>query len=1830
MSENLEHKIVNHESGQHSEGYEAAGGSQEQNVEGISNENEYLAMNPDTSGASDLGHDHAAKTEEQSNGTIQSPPEPSTDSNQIESVDLDNAALIGTAREDHVDKRSTDTAKDDAFVDYPNGLNTYDVRKIDTKEEVEVGEAKEKSEANRTLQRPSYSGELGNEVRDGYLTHQQEQSQHSMVKTVTDEDSIAQQYKEERETLAQVVLNLHRQLKALAGEESLPNDANVEVRDQEVQMANIPTKELMNECLEFAITTSEERSNAEATMRHLQSLLSMKDKEILDLNTKVAVSLVSQDVAECVASSFDSNEKNSEVQLEKYRNIEIVMDKIILSIATVVNQEQVLDDSVSGKIVHIEKGTSLLIENYNQIKSEIEQFAQSFSKVALDTRENCANNILVAACDELLGLKRKEAELVEKVAHLDDENQEMVEELDKVRALTRTLNAELENMKTELEQYKVNYANTKEKLSKAVGKGKALILKRETLKQSLVAKSTELEACLMELKEKSDMLEAAEITKEELVRSENMIAFLKNSLEQSNTFFEKAKEILSETEPDKPELSDEQERLRWLVDDRNMLKDAFLEFEKLQDALSLMDMPEPVSSSNLESQINWLSGFFRSARDDMNVLHEEISTIKGSAQDCIDHLSLSLLMGFQEKYYLQAELANLRDKYGEIFQKSLQISQEKDYIVKTLVELSNINMADNNIDLFSSDTFAIINLCFQMIKQHRGPSPEMLERIKSLLYLKDSELTLYGDVLEDEILIRSEMNKLSNELKVAREEILRLKEEKGSLQKDLGRSEEKAALLRDKLSMAVNKGKGLVQDRDNLKSFLDEKTLGIEQLKLDIQNQESVISNYREQINRLSQELESIPKLKSDLLSMENERNQFEQFLLERNNLLQRLAESINGIVLPVDLVFEKPVQKVRWLAGYVSECLNAKLLAEKELQLVKEGASVSERISAEAQENVKSMEKALSSSENSIFQLAEEKRELEVEKMNVQEELQKVKEEAAEVCMSVISLKDTLLQTENSIYILSNEKEQDQDNREAVDTDLERVKEEATPQTCKLADARKNIEDIENALSGVKSDVILLTGKHNNDQIIKTNMENELEKWQDEADYQARKLKDSSETIKSLNDALLKAQDDISILEDANKLAKEEISTLQLKLNSCLDELAGKGRSFHNESVELIGFLNDLQVLIKEDTLSPRVKQSLEKKFESLKTMDLLIENTRDRIYDMTGMEPKRHLTLDEDLLVRKDLSNGIERFDDKSENSEINDADIDGIISLFGKLVKEFQVRNKLIAEKFDAFSVCIDELVTLLSAKLQELKTDVETTFKYMETLKEKANTMEILRDKKEKTIDTLENDIEILMSACIDSTRELQIEIERHVMESDSNFEVEKFKNEKDVQESNQQNNKYMEAAQKLINATRITQTFLKQFELRSKEVAATVEDLQNRLNGTRVDLDMVVEERDLNQNRSVQLESDIQVLRSSSRELRNDLADYHALQDKLKEKETEILSLHSTLSAKEQGTERSLLSTSEVRALSGEIDKIEIPVMESEEDMESHTSATVEKLFHIIDFVTSLEQHMNSLSRDKEELHLTIDKKVLEVKRLKAELNQLNRDWEDSKNGKNDDSELTFSLEKILDMLGGSDWNEDKKSAGVKGLMTVLDKQVATILLVSEKLKARDQELSSKLLGSQKVIDELTTKVKLLEHSLQNGTSQPEIHQERSVFEVASLPVASEISEIEKGSLGMKAKSSIPPASHMLNMRKGSTDHLAVDIDSESNSLIKEANIDDKGHLFKSLNTTGFVPKRGKLIADRLDGIWVSSGQALMSRPRARLGVIGYLFILHVWLLGTIL
>lgn len=184
------------------------------------------------------------------------------------------------------------------------------------------------------------------------------------------------------------------------------------------------------------------------------------------------------------------------------------------------------------------------------------------------------------------------------------------------------------------------------------------------------------------------------------------------------------------------------------------------------------------------------------------------------------------------------------------------------------------------------------------------------------------------------------------------------------------------------------------------------------------------------------------------------------------------------------------------------------------------------------------------------------------------------------------------------------------------------------------------------------------------------------------------------------------------------------------------------------------------------------------------------------------------------------------------------------------------------------------------------------------------------------------------------------------------------------------------------------------------------------------------------------------------------------------------------------------------------------------------DIEPHNSTHVEKLFHFIDNISNFQHQISLLSSEKEELQSTLQTQLLEIEHLKEDVENYVRDRQDTEKIKNELSLLIYTLEKIIDMSGGNDVVGDEKSAGVKGLVSVLEKQVLAMLLESKNSKSKAQELGTKLVESQKVVDELSTKVNLLEVSAQGRAAQPEIVQERSIFEAPSLPSGSEISEVE--------------------------------------------------------------------------------------------------------------
>ncbi|CAH1422337.1 unnamed protein product [Lactuca virosa] len=103
-------------------------------------------------------------------------------------------------------------------------------------------------------------------------------------------------------------------------------------------------------------------------------------------------------------------------------------------------------------------------------------------------------------------------------------------------------------------------------------------------------------------------------------------------------------------------------------------------------------------------------------------------------------------------------------------------------------------------------------------------------------------------------------------------------------------------------------------------------------------------------------------------------------------------------------------------------------------------------------------------------------------------------------------------------------------------------------------------------------------------------------------------------------------------------------------------------------------------------------------------------------------------------------------------------------------------------------------------------------------------------------------------------------------------------------------------------------------------------------------------------------------------------------------------------------------------------------------------------------------------------------------------------------------------ELSLGLQSIIQKFGGEEYSGVKKSAvDVAGLVPVLERLVQGVVLDSENSRF-------KLMETQRVKEELTNRVKLLEDYIENNrTGVRDKIQERGIFEPPSLPTGEKIS-----------------------------------------------------------------------------------------------------------------
>ncbi|GAB2276287.1 hypothetical protein Dimus_011019 [Dionaea muscipula] len=226
---------------------------------------------------------------------------------------------------------------------------------------------------------------------------------------------------------------------------------------------------------------------------------------------------------------------------------------------------------------------------------------------------------------------------------------------------------------------------------------------------------------------------------------------------------------------------------------------------------------------------------------------------------------------------------------------------------------SKTTLAKDGADLDESHNEGRIRRNNEHMLQHTDSNPGKLKSIAA--------------VVEEETIVemRSELDRIRNEmvqLQVERDEFMEkyqsltsemeaLAKEKVDLQELVGQGEQKSASLREKLNVAVRKGKSLVQQRDSLKQSFEDMTSEIGRLKSELNLRENTILELEKKISEISFMLEQHKALEAESVLLKNQLTEVKQVVQERELMLSMLLNKIDLFSFEGLLDVSDPVLKL-------------------------------------------------------------------------------------------------------------------------------------------------------------------------------------------------------------------------------------------------------------------------------------------------------------------------------------------------------------------------------------------------------------------------------------------------------------------------------------------------------------------------------------------------------------------------------------------------------------------------------------------------------------------------------------------------------------------------------------------------------------------------------------------------------------------------------------------------------------------------------------------------------------------------------------------------------
>ncbi|KAJ6856118.1 hypothetical protein NC651_037863 [Populus alba x Populus x berolinensis] len=431
---------------------------------------------------------------------------------------------------------------------------------------------------------------------------------------------------------------------------------------------------------------------------------------------------------------------------------------------------------------------------------------------------------------------------------------------------------------------------------------------------------------------------------------------------------------------------------------------------------------------------------------------------------------------------------------------------------------------------------------------------------------------------ENEILV------LKEHLTQAEEALVAMRSEWQEKVSELQQSEQRVSSIREKLSIAVAKGKGLVVQRDSLKQSLAETSGELDRCSQELQLKDSRLHEIEAKLKTYSEAGGRVEALESELSYIRNSATALRESFLLKDSVLQRIEEILEDLDLPEHFHSRDIIEKVDWLAR--SATANTLLPTDWD-QKSSVGGSHSDTgfvVTDTWKEDVQSgsnsgddLRRKYEELQSKFYGLAEQNEMLEQSLMERNNLVQRWEERLARINLPshlrLAEPEDRIEWLENALSEASHDRNsllQKVDELEnycrSVTADLEESQDRVSHLIAELQESSKRVSDLERDLQAVILErenlferLEILTSDVEKHSARTVQFELDKEKLQNEASALQEKLVDKlgiEECIQSINDEIRRMQDLVcDALQDPG--AKDFIS--DGSSTECLERLLRK-----------------------------------------------------------------------------------------------------------------------------------------------------------------------------------------------------------------------------------------------------------------------------------------------------------------------------------------------------------------------------------------------------------------------------------------------------------------------------------------------------------------------------------------------------------------------------------------------------------------------------------------------------------------------------------------------